>query len=369
MNAKSIGTIEAIGMILTIIIAHIIIYLPEKIISEIGSSSILNILYITAIIFAFTLIIVKLFKNFDNYDILDISNFLGGPILKKILTIITVGYAIFFAGLFIRDFSECLKILYFNDFKITYIFFIFLLGTFIVNKYGLRKVIRCNLLILPTILVAIIIVEVASFPKFTYQRVFPVLGYGIDKTFILGATNISAFSNFVLLYYIIPLLKDKKCFTKISFLSMGLSALLLFSTVSTLLLVHSFSGSQSVLSIYLATRAISFGSFLQRPDSLFILIWILSMFSYLALITGVSCYLVDKDKPHPKRITLLTIITLTFIVGIIPKNISELSFLENVILKYFAIGLVFGLNLIILIIANLKLRFSTPKPIEKCVKG
>lgn len=365
MNSNELGSLEAIGIIITIIIAHVIIYLPERIINEIGSASILNIFYVTGIIFILTFIILKLFKNFESLDILDIADFLGGPFLKKILSLSFIGYCIFLSGLFIRDFSESLKIVYFHDFNISLIILIFLLGALIVNKFGFRKVIRCNFLILPTIIISIIIVGIASIPKFTYQRVFPILGYGASNTFLFGLTNISAFSDFIILYYLVPLLKDKKSFNKVSFISMGLSALFIICSIAILLLISNYSTSQSVLSIYLATRRISFGAFLQRPDSLFILIWILSMFSYLALIICLSNYVFNKDKKNSSGITLLIVSILIWIVSILPQNIAQLRFLENKVLKYVSLTFVFGFNFIILVLGNIKLKLSRNKSIKK----
>lgn len=362
MNSNEFGSLEAIGIVITIVIAHLIIYLPERIINEIGPASILNIFYVTAILFVFTFIVIKLFKKFDNCDILDISYYLGGPILKRILALFFVGYCIFFTGLFLRDFAESLKIIYFHDFNISVILLLFLIASLIVNKLGFRKVVRCNFLILPAILITIIIVVGASIPDFTYQRVFPVFGYGFDRTFLFGLGTISAFSDFIILYYVIPLLKNKKSFTKVSFVSMFITAFLLVCAVSTLLLVSNYKITQSLLSVYLATRRISFGIFLRRADSLFVLIWMLSMFSYLSLTTALANYVFKKTKTDSNTNFPLFIITLLIlIVSILPQNVSQLRFLENNVLKYLSIIFVFGINFIILILGNIKLKLESKR--------
>ena len=358
MNSKELGTLEAISVFITIIISHVIIYLPEKIISDIGSSSIISVCFMTSMIFLLTFIVIHLFKKFSTMDILDVSYFLGGNFLKKILTYTTAGYGIVIAGIFVRFFAESLRILYFHDFKLSVIIIIFLVGSFIINRYGIRKVIRCSFIISPTILLSILIVFIANFPNYTYQRVFPVWGYGIKETFFKSFLNISAFSNFIMIFYAPPFLKNKKSFGKIAFISMGLSGLIILCTVTTLLLSHNFSGVQSVFSIYLATRSISIGSFLQRPDSLFILFWILSMFSYLALIISLSSYIVDKDKRQPSRITLLIIIFSIFIVRLIPKDIAQLEYFGSTVIQYYLMIIGFAINLLILLLGNVKFKLK-----------
>lgn len=363
MKTSELGSLEAIGLILTIIIAHIIIYLPSTIITRIGSASIVNIFYVTALIFIFTLIVIKLFKNFSNYDILDIADFLGGSFLKKSLAYFFAGYLIFFTGLFIRDFAESLIIVYFHDFSVSAIVLVFLIASIIVNKFGFRQVVRCIFMILPLLLITIIVVSFASIPKFTYQRVFPVFGYGVKETFLFGLTNIAAYSNFFILYYLIPLLKNKKSFSKISFISIGLSGLLLIVSIATLLLVANFNETQTILSIYLATRRISFGTFFQRPDSLFILIWILSMFAYLSLTTALSCYALKKSKNKSSHslLTIIVISILIWIVSVLPQDVAQLRFLETNVLRYLCLFFVFGVNFIILVLGNVKLKLKAPK--------
>ena len=361
MKSSDLGSLEAIGIVMTIIITHIIIYLPSSIITEVGSASILNTVYITAIIFILTLLLVKLFKNFGNFDLLDIAEYLGGSALKKFLALFFTGYLIFFAGLFIRDFAESLIIVYFDDFRVSAIVLLFLLASIIINKFGFRQVVRCNFIILPTILISIFVVMITSIPNFTFQRIFPVLGYGVNETFFKGLTNISAFSNFIILFYLIPLLKDKKSFNTISFTSMALSGVLLIGFVATLLLVANFDATQTILSVYLATRRISFGLFLQRPDSIFIIFWILSMFAYLSLVTALSNYVFTRSrnktsKPIP---SLVIISILIFVVSVLPQNIAQLRFLETKVLKYLCIFFVFGVNFIILILGNIKLKLKS----------
>lgn len=366
MNSNEFGTLEAIGIVITIIIAHLIIYLPERIISEIGSASIVNVFYVTAIVFILTLIVVKLFKNFSTCDILDVSYYLGGNFLKKLLGLLFVGYCIFFTGLFIRDFAESLKIIYFHDFNISVIIGLFLIASILVNKFGLRKVVRCNLIILPAILLTIVIVVVSSLPEFTYQRVFPVLGYGVKQTFLFGLSTVAAFSDFIILYYILPLLKDKKKFSKISFTTMAISAFLILCAVSTLLLISNYTTTQSLLSIYLATRRISFGIFLKRADSLFVLIWILSMFAYLSITTALSYYVFNKTKTKHKSTSswsLIIITALIWLVSLLPQDIAQVRFLENTVLKYLTLIFVFGINFIILLLGNIKLKLSKRKTV------
>ena len=84
---QKIGTVEAIALIVTIIINQIILNLPDVIITTTGSSSWINVIYISIIAIIFCALICKLFKPFNSNDIIDVSEYLGGKILKYIIGI------------------------------------------------------------------------------------------------------------------------------------------------------------------------------------------------------------------------------------------------------------------------------------------
>lgn len=64
MNDSKIGTKEAISIIITIAIAHTIFSMPKHLISNIKSSILLNLVFVTFILIGICFIIAKLFKNF-----------------------------------------------------------------------------------------------------------------------------------------------------------------------------------------------------------------------------------------------------------------------------------------------------------------
>ncbi|MCI8277175.1 MAG: hypothetical protein HFJ46_04540 [Clostridia bacterium] len=68
---------EAISLILIIMINKLILNVPFYVVSTVGSGSIINLIYIGIIDFIIVLFIIKFFENFENSDIIDISEFLG----------------------------------------------------------------------------------------------------------------------------------------------------------------------------------------------------------------------------------------------------------------------------------------------------
>lgn len=67
MTENKIGNIEAIALILTVMINHIILNLPKSIISSTSSGAILNVIFISLLALVIVYLIYQLLKNFPRF--------------------------------------------------------------------------------------------------------------------------------------------------------------------------------------------------------------------------------------------------------------------------------------------------------------
>lgn len=358
MNTDKIGTLEAISSVIIVILSHIILNLPNELLSSTLSAAPLNVIYITGIVLLLYLLATKLFKPFHNKDILDIAEYVGGSILKKIVSVIYSLHLIFISGILICSFADTIKAIYLQNMPSELICLLFILIAVLANLFGFKSISRTNAILMPFILITILIIFISLFTAFVPQRIFPVFGYGVNETFILGASNIFAFGELLILFLIRPNLSDNKQAKKVGIASILLSGVFLLLSVTALLLLFPFiTGGEGVLSIYMITRSIHFGNFFQRVDALFILIWALTFFSYLSVIIYYILKIAKKNVTSKKNSPIIFIIALAiFIVTLIPQNISQIRFAENVIYKYSSLIVVFVLSFSILILGYLKKR-------------
>ena len=84
MNNTKIGTVEAIFIILLALVIQTVLSLPKTLISNTKTSILLNIIYVTIIALLLVYVMYNLFKKFPGMDIIDISEVLGGKILKTV---------------------------------------------------------------------------------------------------------------------------------------------------------------------------------------------------------------------------------------------------------------------------------------------
>lgn len=356
MDTTKMGLLEAIMFILIVITNKIILNLPKNIISSCANSAWINVIYISIIAILFTMLIVKLFKKFESYDIIDISNYLGGKPLK---TFCGIGYLIIFifvASLVLRDFSETLRIIYYSDSPLIYIMLFLMIGAVIGNKLGFRAIVKANLFIMPIVIFSILIILFSSFKNFEIQRLFPIFGNGIDETFFSGFSNVFSYSGITYLFLIMPYLKNSKQFKKISIISIIISSLYLFLSVFCLILVFSYiTVTDESNSIYLLTRTLEFGRFFQRVDAIFILLFILSCLSYLTITLFLALDIFKKITSIKDSKAMSYCFSILILgLALIPNNISIVRIANYTVFKYSILYFIFGFSTLILILANNK---------------
>ena len=169
-----------------------------------------------------------------------------------------------------------------------------------------------------------IIIFASTFQAFSFERLFPILGYGLDKTFFSGLTNIYALGGISILYFLMPLLKESHHFKRVSIVAIIISSIFLIGSVGCLSMVFSFtSGTDFSISIYSLTRQIEYGRFIQRTESFFILLWILALMSYISVAMAL-CLIIFKKITNISNSNALSYLfaLIIFTFGFITQNVA-----------------------------------------------
>lgn len=356
MKYEKISYMEAIAIIAIVIINKVILVLPKEIISSTGSSAWLNVLFVSIIAILIAWFTTFLFKKFQGLDILDISEFLGGKTLKTIIGLLYIILLILVPIFVLKNFTETLRIIYFKTSPLLFILLFFIVSSTIANRFSLKVLTKANLLLMGFTFLGITLILISSIKDFSMERLFPILGYGVKQTFLNGLTNIFSFSAFGYLFLLPPLLDKPSNFKKISIISMIISGLYLFLTVTCILLALSFTfKSGESVSLYLLTRNLAYGRFIQKIDAVFILMWIISIIIYISFAIYFTIYIIQKLT----KITDTSSInyTINFIILatlLIPINLATFSSIVGPFFKITTLIVLFGLSILILILANLK---------------
>ncbi len=184
MNYEKIGNFEAVCLIVVIFVNHIVLNLPQMVLNNSGTASILNTLYILIIALLFAMLIIKLLKNFVGLDIIDISEYLGGKPLKILIGILCISYLLLEAAFLSRMFSQNLLLLYFSSYPISFIIFLFLFIGVVANIIGKKSIIKTNTIIVPLALFSILFTFIFVADMLRPERAMPIFDNGLDNIFL-----------------------------------------------------------------------------------------------------------------------------------------------------------------------------------------
>lgn len=369
MNISKIKSIEAIT-ILSIVMANKIIFsIPRSIICSTGSSAWINSMYIVFISFLFVLFVIRLFKNFPNMDILDISDYLGGKKFKGFIGLIYIILFLLTINTVIRNFSQTLENVYFKQSPMLFIILFLVIASCVANKFGLKSIAKASAFITPIVFISLLVVLFSPIKNFVLQRFFPILGYGVNATFFSGLSNIFALSGIGYIFLLPTLLRDSVCLKKISIISLTISGIFLILSVCCMLLVFSFiSDTNENMSLYLITMISNHNDLIHGVNTIFLLVWILSVISYISIGVFFILFVIQKISNLSKTISANYCIT-SILVGMSVhlQNYAQFTAFFEDTFKYVVLIFVFFINPIILVLANLKqkkLLFNTRKDLK-----
>lgn len=363
MDKNKIGFAEALCILLTVVISHLILTLPKTILETQSSGSLLNVIYITALAFAVIFIGQKLYRHFSGQDILDIADFLGGKVLRFLLGFSFIVYLLFVTSLLVRNTSESFKTMYLQNTPIPYLMFALLLGASYVNQLGSKAVIRTNFIILPGIVAVLVSIFILSGSQFVPERAFPILGYGLKNIFVDGTMNLYAFGGLTYLFFLMPLVRDNKQFFKIAYSAAIISGVFIFLTILALLLMFPLSISTgSNVPLYLQTREINIGSFVQRADAFFVIIWLVTILSYLSIMmTFITSIFKKITNIENKRAINHCFLAILLGLSLAYANIIQVRQFQSAVYRNAFMIFVIGVDFAILILANIKFLLKNKK--------
>lgn len=358
---NKLSAFEAISIILIITISQIILDFPEYLVDTTGSGTIVNLVFLSVIVLIFCLIISKIFKNFSNQDILDISKLVGGNFLKFLVGMIFIVFLFITAVSAILNFLFLIKNVYFQNTNFLFILSIFIISIFVsLNKgfYTIKK--------LSTILIGILVLSIISLffgdnGNFSSNNLTPIFGFNYKTTFQTGLSNIFIFNFLLTYFFLMPTLLRKNDFKKIVFSSLLINIILIMISVISILfyyptsITHSLSNVNTMNTMLLVTRRIQISSFLSQTDSIFVFIWSFGILNYISFLINSIVYILDKLFKYEEKSKIASSVLGVILGGVIFINkIVQIEFLEKNIFKNFSIILTFGISFIILILGYFK---------------
>ncbi|NLU52959.1 MAG: endospore germination permease [Clostridiaceae bacterium] len=321
------GYHEAISIFVITIFIKVFFTSPTMVAKIVGTSGWLMTLISalsTAFFFTFQYLLLKRFPNMSQMEIND--TVLGNK-LGRLLTFFFSAYILIVAGIDMREFIEVMKVFVLPDSPPSFIMIIFCACIVALCATGLETIARFAKFIVYIVIGGYILVILLSIPNFRLYRLFPLFGYGLDKTLITGFLRSSYYGEIALVGAFAKSLQGSREIKRIGYTSIFLTGILTSSACLFFNLAFSYITAQEQVSpMYTLATMVNLGTFLQRVDPIFLFLWNfgtfieVSVFFYASMV--MFCHVFEISDRRP---VLLPMTTILFCINLIPKGLNEVS--------------------------------------------
>ncbi|UWG96216.1 endospore germination permease [Dehalobacter sp. DCM] len=350
------GFYEAYSLITIVLVTKIFYTSPLAIIRLLGTAAWLGTLISCCTALLFFVLLYFLMKRFPGSDLYHIFETVTGKFIGKILILIFTAYLVYFAGINLSEFIVILKIYTLPLSPSSFLIGAFLLITIVMGYVGLEGIARVSRVFVYPIIGGVILILLLAIPSYDFDYLKPYLGYGVQKTALVGLLRSSAYDEIVLLAVIIRSLHNVKLFKRVGFLSLLTTGLML--SASLMCMIASFqytAGSEHISGMYQLTRVIYFSRFFQRVETLFLFVWIFSSLITVSFLfyEAISSYCrVFKITNH--RPLLIPFAILIYFITMTPTTVTDLIEVHVMFVREYSIGIFMLIPLFVFAVAVIR---------------
>lgn len=355
-NKIKFGKWEAITLLINLICTKIFLFYPRMTVEDAGTAGWIISIFSSVITFILFFIFMKLHTRFENKDIVDIAEHLGGKPLKIIIGMIIAGIALLLVIIVIREYSEDMKVISLPLSPLSFIMIFFIVGTVLGSMLGLEAIVRLNAIVVPVISVAYIVILLGVIPQMELNNIFPILGTGMRNILGNGLFRVSVFAELLAIFLLPPFLGDNKKVRGTGYIALGISSVFLLISSLAYILTFSYpSNLEPFNPIYQMARLINLGRFFQRIESMFVFIWAMAALLYITSLFYLAVYVIAKSSGLKyMRPLIMPLAVIVFSAAFLqPDLISTIEIKTNYIYKSVGIGF-FVIFALVMALAHLR---------------
>lgn len=333
MNLKAkIGNFETACLLLNMISSKIILDFPRSVSEDAGTAGWLMVLLVSVVMILLFSLITKLYRKYAGQDLLDVGETAMGVFGRTLTGLLFLVQFLILVPVVMREFAEDIKVISLTSTPVSVILLLFTAGMVAGAWLGLETLARIHVLTVPILAGAFVLILLLNIPNFDTSRLAPWLGLGADAILRKGISNLSLFSEYIVLFFMLPYLSKKDDFGGIGRYALIVSGLFLVLTSLCYALIYQYPATTEMfLPMYQVTREISLGRFFTRIESAFIVIWTSSAFLYLSSGLYFITWLFQKSfgLKYQKPL-ILPFTVLIYALSIFPENLYSALQIEMV---------------------------------------
>ncbi|NLX64755.1 MAG: endospore germination permease [Clostridiaceae bacterium] len=319
------GYHEAISLLLITIAINVFFTSPAVVVQIVGNAGwYMTLVSMLTAIFAF-MFLYLLLKRFPNKNIMEIADLVLGKWVSAVFLLLFGSFLLWTASINIREFTEVLKIYVLPKSPPSFIMILFLITIIVLSFLGLETIARFAKFIIYILGAGFVLVVILSSQNFEIRNLFPLLGYGLDKTLIHGLLRSSFYGEIVIIGVIASSLQGYKEIKRIGFSTLLLAGFFTSFSLLVFIFVFPYTVGQEITSpMYEMAALINYGGFMQRMEPLFLFLWNFGSFVEISFLFYASlmiyCHIFRIDDKRP---IILPMVTTLYGLSLIPKSIID----------------------------------------------
>ena len=319
------GVHEAVCLITISICNKIFFTTPSYLTRSVGSAGWYMTMVSLASALVFFTFIYLLLKRFPGKNIVEIYEASLGRVIGFVFSFTLMASFLAASGFLTREFVDVMKVFVFPLTPPSVLIGVLVLITAVSVFLGLESIVRVAKLAAYFALAGYFLVLILASQYFHFAYLFPILGYGLDKTVTTGVMRGSAYAEVVILAVFTGSLQGIGHIKKAGYLSLLISGFILSSGLFCFILIFGYTSTPEITApMYVMARLIRYGPFVQRLDPLFLFLWVITTIIYVSTLfyttASIYCKMFRLQDSKPLVIPMAVLI---FAAAIFPKDFSS----------------------------------------------
>ncbi|MDR3588135.1 MAG: GerAB/ArcD/ProY family transporter [Negativicutes bacterium] len=335
------GVAEGIALTFTITFTTAFLTLPAEAIDTSGELGWLSVIVAGLSTMAMLFLLIYVFERIPG-DLFFVATSLFG---KPGAYLISMFYIIMFlsmATLWIRQFADntLITAMPLLDFSIAVGWYA--LGAAFLLFFGIEAIARANYVILPFGIGGTILVLALLSPLWKFNYLLPWQGTGMASALIKGGVLVGSNAGALLLAVIAKSFQSPRVLKAAAVFGLGGSVLV--KTISILIFTMVYGTAvamERALPFFEMSRLVSLNRYIQRIESIFVILWVITGILGIAISIYMSLYLMTRLVNLPTMKPLIPVVTLLLAhVAMIPSDVSSVLAFEGFMVRgYYLIGI------------------------------
>jgi spore germination protein (amino acid permease) len=354
------GVAEGIALVFTLTFTTAFLSLPAEAIETSGELAWLSIIVSGLSTMVMLFLLIYVFERISG-DLFFISTHLFGKLGARLISIYYIFMFFSIAMLWIRQFAEDTLILSLPSLNFQVAVGWYTLGAAVIIYFGIEAIARASCVILPFSVGGILLFLLLLIPLYRPNYLLPWQGTGVANAFIKGGVLVGSNAGALLLTVIAKSFQNSRVLKTAAIVGLGSSVLLKTAAVLVFTMVFGTSVAiERTLPMFALARMVSLNRYVQRIDSLYIIMWEMAGIFGIAISIYMGLYLMTRLLNLPTMKPLIPIVTILLAqLAMIPPDMSSVTALESILVRgYYHIG-IYVIPLLLFIATLLKEKKGT----------